>query len=649
MSRIAGICTLASLFVTLFISQIHSTQAVTPLAPVFGEETADWTCWNVGTVDPCQNRFRSVDFLHADYGWAVGSNYDTWHWDGTSWQAIPISATVNLIAVSIVAENEVWAAASAMTSFFPLVYDSAFYRWNGLSWQEVGIPEAESIGLITGLKMIATDFGLAVGNQGILRWDGLAWSKIYDNSAYAVDLLAPDDGWAVGSEGRILRWDGNDFTLYDNPFVIPSAALYDVHMLATDEVWITGDLRSIGFWNGVEWIVTPAPPAPGDPRVIHMVGSDDGWIIAADPSISSWTYLWRWDGNEWSVANDSLPAERLLLHDIHMVNETTGWLGGARGLILKWDGANWNTVANQVLPSWPLQTTFYAVDSVAVTAVWAVGHAPNQAVIVRWNGLRWTAETITPSFAGILRDLVMVSPNEGWAVGQGGFVFRRSGGPTWTQVDTPIQFANLHGVTAVADQVWIVGRDTFMSAGLIWRWDGENWHSFETNTNHTLHDISMLNSSEGWAVGDESTILRWDGQAWLSVTNPLTGTLNAVHALAADDVWVAGGLMDPFASQGILARWDGVEWHEIALPENTGTLRDLDFLAPDNGLAVGETAVLRWDGHNWHQATTEAPPRAWGGILTGPDGGWTVGLRFMASGIEPIELDQAVYLPIIIR
>jgi hypothetical protein len=241
-----------------------------------------------------------------------------------------------------------------------------------------------------------------------------------------------------------------------------------------------------------------------------------------------------------------------------------GW-GGARGLILKWDGANWNTVANQVLPSWPLQTTFYAVDSVAVRAVWAAGHAPNQAVIVRWNGLRWTAETITPSFAGILRDLVMVSPNE------------------------------------------------------------------------------------GWAVGDKSTILRWDGQAWLSVTNPLTGTLNAVHALAADDVWVAGGLIDLFASQGILARWDGVEWHEVALPENTGTLRDLDFLAPDNGLAVGETAVLRWDGHNWHQATTEAPPRAWGGILTGPDAGWTVGLRFMASGIEPIELDQAVYLPIIIR
>lgn len=647
MDRPFGLCVLFFLSVTLFVYQIHPSQAITPSAPPFGEETADWTCWNIGTVDSCQSGFRSVDFLHADYGWAVGSNYDAWHWDGTSWQAVPIPATAFVNAVSIVAENDVWAVASALTSFFPIVYDSAFYHWNGLFWQEVAIPESESIGMIRDLKMITTDFGLAAGSQGILRWDGTEWSKIDTNSVNAVDLIAPDDGWAVGDDGLILRWNGTTFTEYDNPFDLSFAPLHDVHMLGTPEVWIVGALRNIAYWNGSEWTVTSAPPAPGDPKTIHMNASDDGWIISVDPSIGSWNYLWRWDGNEWSVANDLLPAERLSLLDIHMVDETTGWIAGSRGLLLSWDGTNWAAV-DQPLPNWPLQTIFYAVDALGPTAVWATGQTAYQASIVRWNGRRWLAESI--SFNGILRDLVIVSGGEGWAVGQSGFVFHRSGGPTWDQVDTPTNQADLHGVTAVDGQVWVVGRNTSLpTSGLIWRWDGADWHSLEANTERTLRDISMLSSSEGWAVGDHSTILRWDGEAWLSVTNPLTGTLNAVYALSADDIWVAGGTLDTFADEGLLAHWDGVAWHEVALPGNTGTLNDLDFLTPDNGLAMGERAILRWDGYAWHRATTEAPPRARGGVLIGPDAGWTVGLRFLATGIELIELDPGAYLPIIMR
>jgi hypothetical protein len=59
--------------------------------------------------------------------------------------------------------------------------------------------------------MVAPDEGWAVGDVGtILRWDGTRWS-LYRSSIlvfYGLDMLSATDGWIVGNHGVVVRWVG---------------------------------------------------------------------------------------------------------------------------------------------------------------------------------------------------------------------------------------------------------------------------------------------------------------------------------------------------------------------------------------------------------------------------------------------------------
>src|SRR5262249_56203577 len=81
-----------------------------------------------------------------------------------------------------------------------------------------------------------------------------------------------------------------------------------------------------------------------------------------------------------------------------------------------------------------------------------------------------------------------------------------------------------------------------------------------TNFKFALNAVSVLSSSDAWAVGDSSTVLHWNGTSWAPVTIPglpAAVSLSAVDALSPSDVWAAG-----FSSAGTLlgtlvGRWYG--------------------------------------------------------------------------------------------
>jgi hypothetical protein len=650
-SRVSGRL-FVGLLILLFSMFIYSQRTDASFAPLTEDDTVVWDCWNIGVTDPCQHGFRKVDFLHPNYGWAVGNSGSAWHWNGSLWQEANTPTDLSLIALAVVSETEVWAASGRLNNF---TYDSTFFQWDGSDWQEFIIPPSENIGLVRDIAMTSTDFGLAVGSQGILQWNGATWTRISTSPANAVDLLSADEGWVVGPNMLLLHWDGDSLTSRDYPFLNPSP-LNDVHILASDEVWIISESRDIGRWDGEEWFITPAPPTPGAPRVINMASSNDGWILTADTAVGNlWGQLWRWNGEVWSVANEHMPPSLLNLQmsGIYMLDESAGWLIGPRGLILYWDGDNWDTFDGQALPAWRPETTFTGLDALSSTAIWAVGYAINLgSTIIHWNGEQWNPQPIDNPIAGsnLIRDLAMVSETKGWAVGVSGIVLQWNGS-AWQDLESPGSHGNLYAVDVVNDeQFWAVGQDvSYPGGGLVWQWDGEGWHSFESGVSATLRDISMLNANEGWAVGSSGAILHWDGADWNTVTHPITATLNAVFALSSDNVWVAGGIITPFIDQGVIAHWDGAEWQQVVLPENAKRLHDIHFLSPDNGLAVGDSVILRWDGVTWQEEISEAVSQSYAGILVGPDEGWILGQRFLARGQALLNPEFKLYLPLISR
>jgi hypothetical protein len=140
-----------------------------------------------------------------------------------------------------------------------------------------------------------------------------------------------------------------------------------------------------------------------------------------------------------------------------------------------------------------------------------------------------------------------------------------------------------------------------------------------------LNAVSVLSSSDGWAVGDGATVLHWNGTRWAPVIIPglsAASSLYTVDALSSSDVWAAGTTQanKPYSLQKtLIVHWDGTAWARVPSPGPSGKglfvqLSQLSLDSATDGWAVGSTyneytnvstgLALRWNGTRWQQVAT---------------------------------------------
>ena len=141
--------------------------------------------------------------------------------------------------------------------------------------------------------MVTDTNGWAVGYNGtIIRWDGTSWSTVTSPTTIGgftdVFMVSADDGWAVGPS-RAIHWDGTDWSNVTNPATM---GLYSVFMVSADEGWAVGESGRIMRWDGADWSAVTSPTT-WDLYSLHMVGADDGWAVGDNGTII------RWTGTEW--------------------------------------------------------------------------------------------------------------------------------------------------------------------------------------------------------------------------------------------------------------------------------------------------------------------------------------------------------------
>ena len=178
-----------------------------------------------------------------------------------------------------------------------------------------------------------------------------------------------------------------------------------------------------------------------------------------------------------------------------MPSSTEGWAVGWNGVIIKWDGSSWSSVAS------PTTSSLLSVYMISSDEGWAVGC---NGVILRWDGSSWSL--VTSPTKGSLASVYMLSSTEGWAVGY---------------------------------------------EGIILRWDGSSWSIVTSHTTNSLYSVHMLSSTEGWAVGFDGTIIsippatnnppvvenqKTEGQANPTQLTTLTPTLSWDYYDADNDV-----------------------------------------------------------------------------------------------------------------
>src|SRR3990172_2702600 len=304
------------------------------------------TCWSVVPAPDVPGygaRLRAIAGSSDNDLWAVGwflennSRHNlTLHWNGLSWERVPVPDVVNvgdnsvngLYGVAAIAPNDVWAVGYAVSLSTP--YQTVTLHWNGSAWQVVPSPNLTRPGSYNALNAVVA---------------------ISSNDVWAVGGAPVDLG--VYGRALLMNWDGSAWQLFPEPPEVVNwytTNRFGVAARASNDVWAVGEF-SAWHWDGFTWTV----PSEFSGQNLLGMSSNSG-------------ALWSAGTNPGQVTTHSyIPASP----NARFFNGTT-----------------WQTTAPVHNPS--VDTGFHAIKVLSPSNVWAVGFAGKFVLTERWDGSQWT-------------------------------------------------------------------------------------------------------------------------------------------------------------------------------------------------------------------------------------------------------------------
>lgn len=299
---------------------------------------------------------------------------------------------------------------------------------------------------------------------------------IVNNSTSTNNDITQLNAWAVGDGGTIVMWDGTSWKAVESP---TSLNLYSVVFSEPDNGWAVGGSANEGVilhYNGTwsEWTrisfsgFTDQFDTVNNTLYSVTVTSDgmNGWIVGAGG------VTLNWDGNTWfglMGASENTMRGVAMLH-----GSADAWAVGDQGSIMHWTGTEWETMDS------PTNLPLYAIEMIDENTGWAVGGSNDQGVVLNFTGTTWNVvnnfvfgpegETVD-SLNYTIYSITVGNQNSAWACGSKGFVMYWTGS-NWECNDN-IALGNLRGISMIHDsinQAWTVGDN-----GVIMAFNGTNW------------------------------------------------------------------------------------------------------------------------------------------------------------------------------
>lgn len=456
--------------------------------------------------------------------------------------------------------------------------------------------------------------------------------------------------WAVGASGTALHFDGSSWN------AVPTGVdvtLRDIHGTGEDDVWAVGDGGVIVHWDGGRWSSVDGPSRE-DLRTVWASTPNQAWIGGPTGS------LLEWDGDTWRVL--PISTRPLVVTDLAGLSATDLWavtaerrdcidsgstleagLDGASSQVLHRDQDGWREAF--ALPDDGAQLR--GVVALDQDDVWVVGAGAQDwdAVVLRWDGVRWFAEDVT---GAALTAAWGTTPDQLWSGGFDG-LFRR-GDRAWTR----------EGAVGAVNAIWGPGQSRSGCAedceslalpdppaiepspcataaacegGLCDAVAGdgscscpEGFHAEERVcvadrpcTRVTCSGIGTCVEEDGVARcecppgtvehgGFACAPLPVDGtcssDGWC-VELPLPmAHVTGLWADAPDDVWAVG-------PGGDVARRSGDGWQRLDLGTRM-SLVDVSGTGPDNVWIAGLSAIYHWDGTSLAEVKVDCTAGAYG-------------------------------------
>jgi len=391
-------------------------------------------------VDFQDFNFGGLSIVNGNEVWAVGKSIV--RYKGGEWDVMmaKVEEGDSLLAISMVSSDEGWAVGDK----------GRIMHYQAGQWQEVASPTKKRL---MGVAMTSPEEGWAVGLEStVLHYHQGVWELVSESAKPLIQGVSDIDwmdgeGWIVGGSG-IYHYRNEAWQRVASPIDDPKLdiGLYAIDMVSPAEGWAVGGGKAdiILHYNQGEWQSVPSPVKP-EPYIrqylydVAMINEQDGWAVGDKGVMLHYT-----QGN-WQPIE---PVTRQTLKAIDMVSESKGWAVGEGGTILHYQNGVWSKTELAGYKK------FTQVDMIDETTGWILGERINgQAVVLHLVNNAWQPFDYPPGY--LLSTLKMTSAEEGWFVSGNGMLHYQNG--EWQALLNPSRSSIYALVMINENEGWAVG------------------------------------------------------------------------------------------------------------------------------------------------------------------------------------------------
>ena len=387
--------------------------------------------------------------------------------------------------------------------------------------------------------------GVETGGGVILEYDGTSWTymNVCEDDEETLEPCtvgnlkdvwgnSASDIYAVGDEGTILHYDGNDEDVWMPLEFEVNLRLESVWASGAGQVWAVGWNGTFLRYGGQAWGVREVH---GAPQLSDVWGTDPNNVYA----IANGNELYRFDGERFTEQDLGRPGPSTRLRgifgrsadEIYVVGDVSGAGEDGEMTFARFTGDSWQPM--NVDASAP-KAHLYDVWASADQHVFAVGRTTDDltAMILHCDAVTMACAVEAPGgvFADKLHGVWGCSSTDAVAVGERGRIAHYDGQRWITDTLALGDELTLWDVWGSAcDDVFAVG-----DAGTVQHYDGQTWTSMRSGTDEGLRAIWGTARDDVYAVGFTGTILHYDGDRWSPVDSRTDLHLSGVWGTISD-------------------------------------------------------------------------------------------------------------------
>ena len=265
------------------------------------------------------------------------------------------------------------------------------------------------------------------------------------------------------------------------------------------------------------WVSAVSLPDGYQVNGIDFISSTVGYAITSSK-------LYRWNNPDWQLVQ--YESSDLGGEGIGVISNNNIWYYGSY---------NVHNYYNNVRNSSPYLYSVYSLCAVSEDSVWVGGNSK----VYLFNDIdNYQEFSLNASY---IKDFCFIDSELGWCIDDDGKVFKFTGFGWGLVTDLEAEGYDSYWKAIMAineNDIWAVGLEA-------WHYDGLEWSKAELPVNWSysyITDIWALSSSDIWAVTNDSSkpLIHYNGTSWSVVSSPANKALYSISMVSPTEGWAGG-------------------------------------------------------------------------------------------------------------